>query len=239
MKTLPAFLFFACLAGSSLAGPASGTVQSTRLYTPPDARAGGGIHGAIAQPRTEITGAFAVNSNDPAKVYRGKVAEDGRGFSFSGLPVGKYDLMILYPDAFHEGFRLHRAEGSLTKKDLARIDETIGRSVPFFDTKKIHRVTGTTGAAGAARAVVQELRTRKIVDQQAVEMVGYQIRSIKLAMLEDVGVGWHLVRSREIVRTEAAPGSVKGLISHHYQASLGGIRVTDSVKNLGRLNLGR
>ena len=234
-----AFLLIAFLAGPSMAGPASGTVQSTRLYTPSDASAGGGIRGAIAPSRSLITGAFAVNSHDPSKVYLGKITETGRGFSFSGLPVGKYDLMILFPSDFYEGFRLHRGEGSLTKKDLAQIDETIGRSVPFFDTKKIHRVTGKTGAAGAARAVVQELRTNKIVNQQAEEMVGYQIRSIKLAMLEDVGVGWHLVRSREIVRTEAAPGSVKGLVRHHYYASLGGIRVTDSVKDLGPLNLGR
>jgi len=240
-RIMPAFLFLAFLSVSisSLAGPASGTVQSTRLYTSPDALAGGGILGVIAQPRVEIKGAFAVNSNDPSKVYRGKISEDGREFSFTGLPVGKYDLMILYPGDFYEGFRLHRGEGSLTKKDLTHIDETVGRSVPFFDTKKIHRVTGSTGTAGAARAVLQELRTNKIVDQQAVEMVGYQIRSIKLAMLEDVGVGWHLVRSREIVRTEVAPGLVKGLIRHHYHAPLGGIRVTRTVKNLGQLNLGR
>ena len=86
--------------------------------------------------------------------------------------------------------------------------------------------------------MLQELRTRLILNQNADEMKGYQIRSFKLVLLQDVGkVGWQMVETRELVRTEVAPGMRKGVLLQRYHPQLGGIRVTDAVKDLGLLNL--
>src|SRR5262249_22046291 len=137
-----------------------------------------------------------------------------------------------------EGFTLARDEDSLTTKDRDAIKQTIGRAVPFFDTKEIHRCAGVTGAAGRARCVLQELRTRKILAQSGEELKGYQIRSIKLAWLEDGGgAGGQLINTRELVRQEVAPGMRGGVLPHHYNPQLGDIRVTDEMKDLGSLNL--
>ena len=46
-----------------------------------------------------------------------------------------------------------------------------------------------------------------------------------------------LAQSRELVRQEVASNERKGVLGHHYNPKLGGIRVTDSIKELGELNL--
>ncbi len=116
----------------------------------------------------------------------------------------------------------------------------MGRAVPFFDTKKIHRVAGTTGTAGKARCVLQEVRTGLILAQSAEELKNTQIRSLKLAWLEDVGAtGWQLINSRELVRQEVTGAMPKGILPHEFRAALGGIRVTDGIKNLGLVELNR
>jgi hypothetical protein len=171
-------------------------------------------------------------------LYRGEVRGEGKEFLFRGLPVGKYDLMLLYEDGFYEGFTLTREADTLTSQDRAHIQETISRATPFFDTKEIHRSAGTTGREGKARCVLQELRTKTIITQAFTELKNTQIRSLKLACLEDVGkTGWQLVNTREIVRQEVGPRDRKGLLPHHFNPQLSGIRVTDQIKDLGNVNL--
>jgi hypothetical protein len=229
-----------CSAPKLFAGEASGTVQSTRLYTPPDPGAHGGIRAQLLLPNQPLLDAFAMPTHDYLKVYRGQVTAEGNGFHFSGLPVGKYDLMLLYEDSFYEGFTLSREPDTLTDQDRAAIKAVVTRSVPFFDTKQIHRSAGAAGRDGKARGVLQELRTGKTLAQSADELTGSQIRRCKLVLLQDVGkVGWQLVETRELARTEVAPAMRKGLLAHSYNPQLSGIRVTDAVKDLGPLNLKR
>lgn len=226
------------IATGALAGERSGTVQSTRLYTPPDPSAAGGIQAVLAMPRGALVGVYAMPTHDFKQVYRGNITDEGRGFRFTGLPVGKYDLLLQYADGFDEGFTLSRVDDQLTARDRESIAAAIRRAVAFFDTKAIHRVAGVPGPDGEARCVLQELRTRKILAQSAEELTGYQIRSFKLAVLREVGaVGWQLVETRELVRTEVAPGDPRGILEHRYCPALGGIRVTDAVKDLGTLRL--
>jgi hypothetical protein len=45
------------------------------------------------------------------------------------------------------------------------------------------------------------------------------------------------VRTREIYVTQVTPGTGHDLIRHQYRPHLSGIRVTDAVKDLGRLDL--
>jgi hypothetical protein len=74
--------------------------------------------------------------------------------------------------------------------------------------------------------------------QSGEERSDIQVRSIKLALVEDVGtIGWSLVNTREIVRQEVRASDVKGLLAHRYNPKLGGVRVIDTVKDLGTLAL--
>ena len=233
------FLAILCMGPlAAWAGKGTGTEQSTKLYTPPDPASGGGIEGRIAAPDKAIAGIFAMPQDDYKRVYRGDTDGDGRAFHFAGLPPGKYDLVVLYTDGFYEGLTLSREADSLTAGDQKAIEAAIAKSTPFFDTKKIHRCEGVTGHAGYARCVLQEVRTRPVTLQSAEVRTDIQVRSLKLALPEDVGsMGWSLVNTREIVRQEVTSSEMKGLLPHHFRAKLGGIRVIDSVKALGTLSL--
>jgi hypothetical protein len=212
----------------------TGTTQSTRLYTEPDAAAGGGIQGAVAEGKA-LRHAFAIPTDDPRHVYQGNVQTNAGSFLIRGLPTDRYDLILVFENEFWEGCTLNRGEDSLTDRDRKLIREKIMVSVPFFDTKEIHRCAGTTGREGKARCVLQEVRTRPVTLQDAT-VHDIQIRSLKLALLEDVGpAGWHLVRTREFLRTEVVGHERKGVLPARYCAKLSGIRVVDTIKDLGAI----
>jgi hypothetical protein len=221
MKYSKARLLRLALLGATLAGflplagntaeprGATGTKQSSFLYTAPDPAAEGGLHGRVIRPAKPLLNVFAQASDDWKRVYRGTLNAEKNEFRFSGLPVGLYDLVILYDDCFYEGLSLMRDENTLTDKDLESIKGAIMKSTPFFNEKKIHRCEGTTGYAGTARCLLPE----------------------------DVGMGWSVVNTREFVRQEVAATDVKGLLPHHFVAELGNIRVIEKIKELGDLSL--
>ena len=227
-------LMLAGWAAAAGAGPFTDTEQSSRLYTKPDPSASGGIRltlDAAAKP----SGVFALLQTDANRCYAARA--DGAGWLVTGLPVGKYDLVVVFDDRFCEGLQLTRGPDSLTPADRASILTIITNSVPFFDTKKIHRAEGITGKAGKCAIVLQEVRTRPVLLQTFEERRDIQIRSIKIGFLEEVNIGWQLVNTREIMRIEAGGTMPKGLIAHRYVKELGNIRVTDAVKDLGEIRL--
>ena len=218
-------------AGKNMTGGHTGTEQSSHLYTKPDPAAGGGIRMKIFSP-TNIVAALAVPQFQTERVYKAKVS--GHEIEFGGLPAGKYDLMILCTDCFIEGFQLSRGADSLTHSDRTNIADVVQKSESFFETKKILRIEGTTGDDGKVVCLVQDLRAKPVTLQSAEVRADVQIRSIKLEVLEYTGVaGWQLTVTRELVRTEVAGNERRGLLEHHSNGGLSGIRVTDSVKDLG------
>lgn len=223
---------------SLVAGKVTLTQQSSRLYTRSDAAARGGIHARLVAFANPVQQVFAIDNGNPKLIYQGTVAEDGKEIRFTGLPAAIYDLVLVASDRFYEGCRLAHDPATLTDRDRQAIALTINKSVPFFDTKKIHRCEGMSGRNGRVRCVLQEVRTHPVTLQDATIRTDIQVRSIKLAFLEDVGeVGWQMVQTREIVRTEVGPQDMKGLLAHCYLPVLGGIRVVDTDKDLGELNL--
>jgi len=147
-------------------------------------------------------------------------------------------LLLVTRDHFYEGLSLNRGENSLSARDLQSIEEIFSRSVPFFNVKRTELVNGTPGDGGKATALVQWMRIGgNLLNQNADLMVGHQIRSLRLAFLADVGPGWQVTATRELIRTDVFPNMVKGFLPVSHVPALNGIRVTDSVKDLGPVNL--
>lgn len=214
-----------CATGWGMAPLAAEVSPLSRLYTKPDSNASGGLKGAVSLSPSELWAVFAMPRGDPSKVYAANIL-NGRDFIFEGLPVGRYDLMVLYRDAFYEGLELSR-DDSLTERDRELITEHIDRTGQFFETKEYHRMAGTTGLGNEARIVFQELHQRE----------DSEIRNIKLGVLMQVGQqGWQMVRSREFVRIDVTnTSSASGILPHHYNSGLSGFRVVDSVRDVGTL----
>ena len=209
--------------------------QSAALYTPPDPAVGGGLH-MISPVPLQI--ALAIPESNQEHVYRATLGSDGKDVSFSHIPVSMYDLVLITGDHFYEGISLNRDENSLTDTDLKAIEEIFSRSVPFFNVKRTEAVKGTPGDNGQATALVQWTRTGdNLLNQNGDHLVGHQIRSLRLAFLADVGPGWQVTATREILRTAVFPDMTKGFLPIIYVDALNGIRVTDSVKDIGTVTL--
>jgi len=237
MPQRPWIAVLAAIVSGAVAGSVTGTKQSTRLYTAPDPSARGGLALRLPASAPALAAAVAVPALSRERAYLGRVAPDGRSAQFEGLPVDRYDLLLVFDDWFAEGFLLSRDPDTLSDSDRRAIRETVNRSVPFFDTKALHRCEGVGGRNGHAAAVLQEVRTRPVTLQDASVRTDIQIRSLKLAFFEEVGPGWHLVRTRELLRQEVGPGQTKGVLRHVFAPSLQGVRVMDSIRDLGELEL--
>jgi hypothetical protein len=212
-----------------------GTVDPGRnhLYTKPDPSANGGIQGRIASPSLPLESVLAIPADEPRFVYEADLTDESRrSFYFKGLPMRRYDLVVIYQDRFYEGLRLHRDPDTLTDDDRKKIRDTVDASEPYFKKKFIHRLEGTTGRGNAARALCTFLR-----DTGSAEGHTEHRRTFKLIMLKDVGPGWQVVRARDLFPVSFDPGAP--LPRHNFSESLSGIRVTRGIKDLGALKLTR
>lgn len=236
---LPQFVFAILFAGSAFA---QNPPERTRLYTQPDPANPGGLKGRVTTPAVPIEQVLAIPTEDPEKVYLGEVTDSQRTtFEFKGLPVGKYDVIVVYPSAFYEGLRLNRDDSTLTTEDLQKIETTIQKSEPFFTKRVIHRVEGESGRGKNARAIVTYFR-EKGSELLLEKFEGNYSRpdfrrTFKLVMLKDVGPGWQIARARDLYPVWVKPkGALPG---HHYSTAISQIRVADQIKDLGALDLSR
>lgn len=228
-------------AGVAIGATASSApLERSRLYTKPDPASPGGISGTISKPSRKIEQVLAIPADAPEKVYLGTI-DGSNGFRFTGLPMRRYDLVVIYDDEIYEGLQLHRGESTLSAEDLKSIDAIIQKSEPFFTKKFIHRVMGETGNGNMARCICTFLRDKKSTaymdkEQAALSKSGAFRRDFKLVLLKDVGPGWQISRARSLYpiwdhqKRDTAPG-------HHFSNSLARVRVADSVKDLGEIDL--
>ena len=232
-----ALLFALLLATTALAAEPP---ERTRLYTKPDPANTGGLKGRIAKPELPIEQILAMPAENPEELYAGEVTGTKRDtFQFTNLPIGKYDLIVIYDSAFYEGFQLDRDASTLTPDDLKKIDASVQKSEPFFTKKIIHRVEGGTGRASGARGICTYFR------EKGSELLLEQFegksnrpdfrRTFKLVLLKDVGPGWQIVRARDLYPVWMNPKS--SLPAHHFSAALNQLRVADESKELGALDL--
>lgn len=214
----------------------------SRLYTAPDPLSNGGIEGRITYPAEPIEQILAVPPDEPRLVYRGTVrGEDQQSFRFEGLPMRKYDLVVIYRNAFFEGLQLLRGESTLTRTDKEKITAGIQKSEPFYPHKIIHRLEGETGRGNYARGICTFYLDRK----SDLLFNSYEgkfhrddpRRAFKLIIIKDVGPGWQIERARDLYSKWATMDTLEP--KHHFRSQLSRIRVADSIKDLGELDLGR
>ena len=216
------------------------TLERTRLYTKSDPASPGGIKGHISAPEQPIEQVLAMPTDNPEALYSGEITGPKHdSFQFAGIPVGKYDLVVIYDSAFYEGFQLSRDPSTLNPEDLKKIDECIQKSEPYFPKKFIHRVEGVTGRGSTARCLCTYFRDMgSNLDLTTFGGKSFRPdfrRTYKLAIIKDVGPGWQIVRARDLYPVWTDPKHA--LPSHHYCDSLSQIRVADQVKNLGSIDL--
>lgn len=223
-----------------LAGPFhAGAAAVDRIYTDPDPAAEGGITGRLVAPANPAEQILAIPYDRPEHVYAGTFLDtERRTFMFEGLPMNRYDLVVIYPDKFFEGLTLTRGENTLTREDEKQIRETIERSEKFFTVKIPHRIAGTTGRGNEARAICTFLRDRfSIAGSGMDERRDEYRRTFKLVILRDVGPGWQIVRTRDLYPVYVDPD--RGRPGHHFSRAVHGIRVTSYIKELGDISLTR
>ncbi len=232
------FCLLGCLAMPAVAQKFQGSGKAEkrdRLYTVPDPEARGGIEGRVSDPSKPIEKVLALPYDYPARVYEGQVGDDGRSFRFSGLPMDRYGLIVIYDDAMYEGLTLSLDDTTLTADDRKAINDVIQRSEAFFSHKIIHRLEGITGRGGDARAICTFYRDTPAEAYMFEIRVGYR-RTFKLIVLKQVGPGWQIARARDLHPIWITPD--KQTVKHRFKTELSGVRVTDSVKNVGNLLLG-
>jgi len=212
----------------------------SRLYSKPDPTSPGGIQGRILKPDQPIEQILAIPADEPRLVYKGEIrGKDQRDFLFEGLPMRKYDLVVIYENMIFEGLQLMRGGSTLTNEDEKKIRAGIEKSEPFYSHKVIHRLQGETGRGQAARAICTFYLDRKselfFNSFEGEWTRDDPRRAFKLVMLKDVGVGWQIERTRDLYSKWATMATLNP--KHQFRPQLSRIRVADSIKDVGGINL--
>lgn len=264
MKTCPAIL---CLAVVALASAADerypkGVVPppwelfkphfdkstdggSGRIYTAPDAGATGGIEGKVED--VELGMCIAIESPtiaaDPEKirVYRavpdigGDAAKPVSTFKFTGLPTGKYDLVLIDRTRhMWEGILLGEDGSSkFTQTQQTNLTTRINVADTYWNQRVIHRI-GVDGER--ALLLVERLRVGLILKQSGEKFGGYQ-RRLEIVELHQAADDWQMVRTRHFYRLGEPAETMTPFLKDIHVAALRGIRVVDSIKQLGALDL--
>jgi len=213
--------------------------ERSRLYTKPDPTATGGIEGRVDHPSESIEQILAIPPDEPRFVYKGTIwGSDGRDFKFSGLPMRKYDLVVIFKNSFFEGLQLEREESTLTPEDIAKINATIQKCEPYFPTKIIHRLEGTTGRGNTARCICTFTREKKSAQGAFSDANPTDTtcrRTFKVVLLKDVGPGWQITRTRDLYPIWTTANGTRP--KHTYSRELSRVRVSNSVKKLDTIKL--
>lgn len=219
-----AFLWVMLLTGVALADE-----PAQRIYTAPDPAATGAIRGSV---NVILAQALAVE-HDRTRVYRGTLGEGGKAFSFGGLPVGKYDLVLVTADgSVYEGLALGEEKRDLPAGTVENLKRRVTTQDAFYNRTVIHRV-GYDG--DNALVFVERIRDKEILRQSA-EKLAATLRRLEIMELARAGDDWQVTTARHLYREEQAPGGLDQL-KHGFVRELGNLRVIDSVKDLGHIEL--
>jgi hypothetical protein len=195
-----------------------------RIYTAPDAAATGGIEGHSPVP---VTHALALD-HERVHVYRGKLSEGGKTFTFSNLPVGKYDIVLVDEGKIiWEGVNLGEPLPPLSEKSSANLKQRIAVADAFFNSHLVHRL-GLLG--DHSYAFVERLRDRDTLTQGGAIMGN--VSRLEIIEFQQADDDWQMTETRHIYREEEPKKAGAPFMKHFYVSDLGNIRVVDTVKKL-------
>ena len=186
-----------------------------------DPTASGGITGSIVDEGLKLTEAVAVEQV-AYKFYAGSVA--GQTYTFTGLPPGKYDVLLRTEQHVFEGLRLDvwGEDEELPKEDKAAIKKLIDISDDFYPHKKIVRAGGTVEQQ---KLLVEQVRTEFTLNPDASVQEG-MLRRIDYTIVRKTREVWQIAKVRHMLRENPSHESVAFF---HYRPQLAGIRVADEI----------
>ena len=200
-----------------------------RIYTVPDPASPGGIYGMV---NVTLTHALAVE-HDRIRVYRAVLDSDNKSFVFSGLPVGKYDLVLVTREGgVYEGLALGDEKRDLPASSAEHLKARVDGQDAFYNRVLIQRV-GYNG--DNALVFVERIRDKEILKQSA-EKLNATLRRLEIMEIAQAGDDWQVATTRHLYREEQPAGGIDYL-RHKFIRELGNIRVVDSAKDLGNLKL--
>jgi hypothetical protein len=201
-----------------------------RIYTAADSSNPGGITGALQ--KGDITYAMAID-HDRKRVYRGEIK--GSSFSFKGIAVGKYDLVLITSDnKVYEGLALGEPTKNLSPALLQNLQVRVAKADEFYNRSTVHRVGVVEDRAFA---FIERIRDRRMVKQNA-DVMDAEMRRLEVTELIQATDNWQMTDTRHIYR-EAEPGAGRHrpFLEPKNIPALGNIRVVDTVKQLGTITL--
>jgi hypothetical protein len=213
---------------------AAATAQTTGLYTKPDPAAQGGLTAKVDQA---LSHAIALH-RDHAQCYRAELSDGGKALRFTGMPTGKYDLILITRGgSVYEGVFLGDAAESVQGASRRNLDERIAKADTFFNKAHLHRF-GVSDGGDKLWAFIERMRDKEILRQSG-EKLNSNLRRFEVVEFTKSADTWTQVNSRHLYREEEPIGEGMAFSSHHFVPTLGNIRVIDSVKDLGSIALAR
>ena len=201
-----------------------------RIYTAADPASPGGIEGRAPLP---FTHAHAVE-HDRLHVYRAELADGGKSFTFSHLPTGKYDLVLISAgNTVFEGLMLGALSVDPDPASMQNLEKRVAVADSFFNRHAVRR-TGLTG--DQALVFVERIRDHLTL-QQSGEKLNADVRRLEIIELARATDDWQMTTTRHIYREEIPLGPSPAFLRHFFVSTIGNIRVVDSMKQLGTVIL--
>ena len=203
-----------------------------RIYTMPAAEDTGAITGKVAG--AVLTHALAVE-RDRKRVYLAGLSDEGTGFRFEKLPIGRFDLVLVTRDnRVFEGLELG-AEPQLSAVSAKHLAAGVAKADSFFNRHLIHR----SGLTGDVALVFAERIRDKTILRGSGERVDAFLRRLEIIELRKAGDDWQMVGTRHLYREETP--LVKGIpfLEHRHLESLGELRMTGRTRDLGIIDLAK
>ena len=201
-----------------------------RIYTRPQAD----DHGVLCgRSNTPLTHAIAVE-HDHTRVFLATLADAGSSFRFPALPVGRYDLVLITRDGrVCEGLDIGGSEPAPDPASRKLLDERVTKADNFFNRWTIHR-SGFSG--DRAFLFVERLRDRTVLRQSG-ENLGAFLRRFEIIELQSASGDWQMIGTRHLYREETPVDPPPVFFRPIHLPALGGLRVTDTTRDTGLLNL--
>jgi hypothetical protein len=195
----------------------------------------GATGGIAARVDQELTHAIALN-RDRVQCFRGDLSDGGKAFRIGGLPIGKYDLILVTKSGtIYEGIDLGADASRLPAISKQNTETRIGKADTFFNKVKILR-NGLIEDGEKQLLLVERLRDKEILKQSG-EVLKANLRRLEVVELIKAADDWQFLNTRHVYREEAPVGPGMVFFADKYVAGLGNVRVIDSVKDLGTLAL--